>query len=109
MSADFPVGIPFNIASYALLLWIVAQMTGYTASTFTHFVADAHIYLNQIDGVLEQLEREPQPLPRLVYTGPNLYELFEDKGPEVFEYITTNMFTVDDYNPHRPIKYAFNV
>lgn len=109
MSADFPLGIPFNITSYSLLLWIIARMTGYTPGTFTHFVADAHVYVNQIDGVLEQIERNPRPLPKLVYTGPDLFDLCEQHGPEVFEHLTPNMFNLDEYDPHPPIVYPFNV
>lgn len=64
-SCDLFLGIPFNIASYALLLELFAWWTGYTAGTLTMFLADAHIYVNHIDQVKEQLTREPKPLPRL--------------------------------------------
>jgi len=64
-SCDFFLGIPFNIASYALLLEILARITGYTAGTLTGFLADAHIYENHIDQVMEQLSRTPFSLPKL--------------------------------------------
>src|ERR1700741_1733689 len=64
-SCDMFLGIPFNIASYALLLELFCHWTGYTAGTLTMFLADAHIYVNHIDQVKEQLTREPYPLPKL--------------------------------------------
>lgn len=64
-SCDFFLGVPFNIASYALLLEILAKHTGYTAGTLTWFGADCHIYENHLDQVKEQLTREPKPLPKL--------------------------------------------
>ena len=109
MSADFPLGVPFNITSYSLLLWIVARMAGYTPGTFTHFLADAHIYMNQLDGVLEQLERTPRPLPTLVYSGPDLRELRAAYGRGVFDHVWPEYFKLDGYDPHPAINYAFNV
>lgn len=64
-SCDMFLGIPFNIASYALLLELFCHWTGYTAGTLTMFLADAHIYVNHIEQVKEQLTREPKPLPKL--------------------------------------------
>jgi thymidylate synthase len=65
-SADLAVGVPFNIASYALLLMMVARATGLTPGFFVHTFGDAHIYLNHVDGVRVQLEREPLPLPTVL-------------------------------------------
>ncbi len=64
-SADLALGVPFNIASYALLLEMVAKETGKRARYFVHTFGDAHIYLNHVEGVKQQLEREPLPLPTL--------------------------------------------
>lgn len=64
-SADLALGVPFNIASYALLLTMVAQETGLTPGVFVHTLGDAHVYLNHLDGIREQLSREPYPRPRV--------------------------------------------
>jgi thymidylate synthase len=65
-SADLAVGVPFNIASYALLLMMVAQECGLQPGVFVHTLGDAHIYLNHIEGLQLQLQRRPYPLPRVI-------------------------------------------
>jgi len=78
-SADVAVGVPFNIASYALLLMMVAQECDLTPRFFVHTFGDAHIYANHIDGVKEQLTRTPGPLPTVVIKKKPFFELeFED-------------------------------
>lgn len=78
-SADVALGVPFNIASYALLLMMVAQECGLTPGVFVHTLGDAHIYLNHIDGLQRQLKRIPKPLPSVKIVPKNIFEItFED-------------------------------
>ena len=78
-SADMALGVPFNIASYALLLTMVAQECDLTPGWFIHTFGDAHVYRNHVDGLREQLERDPKPLPRLEVARKPVDELsFED-------------------------------
>jgi thymidylate synthase len=78
-SADLALGVPFNIASYALLMSMMAQECGLVPGVFTHTLGDAHIYQNHIEGLKTQLEREPLPLPRLrLAAKPTLALAFDD-------------------------------
>jgi thymidylate synthase len=77
-SADLALGVPFNIASYALLTAMIAQECGLQPRTFVHTLGDAHIYLNHVEGVKTQLAREPLPLPRLVLAPKKTLELTYD-------------------------------
>lgn len=93
-SCDFPVGVPFNIASYALLLHLLAKETGYEEGQLCGFFDDAHIYENQIGGVVKQLDRDPKQLPRIET------ESYDDgRGFSVFnwEYVDTTVFNYDPY------------
>jgi thymidylate synthase len=78
-SADIAVGVPFNIASYALLNMMIAQECGLTPGIFTHTFGDAHIYSDHLDGINAQLKREPGPLPRVTIANKPIFDLkFED-------------------------------
>lgn len=78
-SADVALGVPFNIASYALLLAMMAQECDLAPGIFVHTLGDTHIYLNHADGLKEQLQRIPKPLPRLRITRKPFFEIrFED-------------------------------
>ncbi|MDO5036173.1 MAG: thymidylate synthase [Porphyromonas sp.] len=93
-SADLFLGVPFNIASYSLLLMMVAQVTGLEPGTFVHTLGDAHLYLNHIEQAREQLSREPRALPKMVLNP-------EVKDIEGFEY---EDFQLVGYDPHPHIK-----
>lgn len=89
-SADTFLGVPFNIASYALLLLMVAQVTGLEPGDFVHTLGDAHIYNNHFEQVKLQLEREPRALPKMII-NPDVKSIFDFKYED---------FTLTDYNPH---------
>ncbi|KRH93919.1 thymidylate synthase [Pseudoloma neurophilia] len=86
-SADVGLGVPFNIASYAILTKIIAFMTGYEAGEFIHFMADCHIYSNHIDALKEQLKREPYPFPKLKINPKREIKKIDDFEFEDFELI----------------------
>jgi thymidylate synthase len=96
-SGDIALGIPFNLACYSALTMAIANEVGLEYGTFAHTIVDAHIYENHVEGLKEQLTREPRPLPKLEIADKPVDELeFDD-------------FTLKDYNPHPSIKFEVAV
>lgn len=93
-SADIFLGVPFNIASYALLTMMVAQVCNLKLGDFVHTLGDAHIYSNHMDQVQEQLTRELRPLPQM-QINPSVTDIFSFKFED---------FTLENYDPHPAIK-----
>lgn len=98
-SADSFLGVPFNIASYALLTMMVAQVCGLEPGDFVHTLGDAHLYRNHLEQARLQLTREPRPLPRMII-NPNVQNIND---------FTYEDFTLEGYDPHPHIKAEVSV
>ena len=93
------MGVPFNIASYALLTMMIAQVTGLGYGDFVHTFGDAHVYNNHMEQIRLQLSREPRSLPKMLI-NPEIKNIFE---------FTFKDFNLVDYNPHPHIKGVVSV
>lgn len=93
-SADMGLGVPFNIASYSLLTRLIAQVCGLKAGDFVHVIGDAHVYLNHVDALREQITRVPKSFPTLKI-NPEISDI------DSFQF---SDFTVEGYSPHAAIK-----
>lgn len=98
-SADIFLGVPFNIASYSLLMMMVAKVTGLKPGEFIHTLGDAHIYTNHLEQVNTQLSRQPRPLP----------EMKLNPAIKKIEDFTFSDFTLENYDPHPHIKAPISV
>jgi thymidylate synthase len=96
-SGDIAIGIPFNLAAYSLLTAILAQEAGLALGSFSHTIVDAHIYVNHVDGLREQLTRTPRPLPQLHIAR------------KPIDTLTFDDFTISDYQPYDAIKFEVAV
>jgi thymidylate synthase len=100
-SNDIPLGNPFNVASYALLLHIFAKMTNLIPNDLIVVIGDTHIYKNQIEGIKEQLKRDPKPFPTLKFS----YDInFDGTIDDFLDSCTWEDFIIDGYDPHPTIK-----
>ena len=102
-SADLALGVPFNLACYALLTQTLAGIAGMTPGRFAHTLVDAHIYVDHVDGLREQLTRTPQPAPRLTI-APGA-----EGAPLGLDHLTMDAFTLEGYDPAPRIRFPVAV
>lgn len=100
-SCDLALGVPSNIVSYALLLMLIAQITGKKVGTFTHFMWNVHIYEDQLDGMKKLIKRESLDSPT-IEINPNIKTL-----EDLETWVSVDDFVIKDYKPHPPIKFPF--
>ena len=99
-SADLGLGIPFNIASYALLTHMMARVTGTEAHELIIQLGDAHVYKDHVEALEEQLKREPRPFPKLRWA--------RDEINDIEDFVYSD-FVIEGYNPHGPIAMKMSV
>jgi thymidylate synthase len=99
-SADMGLGVPFNIASYALLTCMIAHVTGLKPGELVHTIGDAHVYKNHVEPLKEQLSRTPRPFPKLV---------IDPTAPKDIDLIRFEHFEVAEYDPHPAIKMEMSI
>lgn len=119
-SADTGLGVPFNIASYALLLHMICHVTGLKPGEFIHMMGDAHVYVDHIDALKTQLEREPRPFPTLTINRTDRRGVAEPREDETkaeriermvreLETFEIEDFVVEGYQPHAAVKMEMSV
>lgn len=101
-SCDYPLGVPYNIASYALLLRVVANMTGLKAGELSHVMHNIHIYEDQLEAFKEQMDRKPKPSPTIIVPTYGSLEEFCDHA-------TKNSFVIENYDHDEAIRFPFSV
>lgn len=99
MSADVPIGVPYNIASYSILTAMIAQVVGMVPDEFVYTLGDAHAYLNQIEKAEEQLKREPMSLPKLLL-NPDIKNIDDFKLEDI---------KIVGYKSHAKLDYEISV
>ncbi|KAK4245500.1 thymidylate synthase/dCMP hydroxymethylase domain-containing protein [Corynascus novoguineensis] len=104
-SCDMGLGVPFNIASYALLTHMLAHVCGLVPGSLTHVMGDAHVYLNHVDALRTQLEREPRDFPELEIANDRL----DEKGERSIDGWRAEDFVIKGYNPHKTIPMEMSV
>lgn len=98
-SCDMGLGVPFNIASYALLTRLIAHVTGLLPGEFIHTMGDTHVYVDHIDALKQQLEREPRPFPKLTI----------NRKVDSIDDFKLEDLTLEDYKPHGKIDMKMSV
>lgn len=107
-SCDMGLGVPFNIASYALLTKMIAHVTDLDCGEFVHTMGDSHIYLDHTEALKVQLEREPRPFPKM-YIRPSQGESCETRTVENIDDFRLEDFVLEGYDPHKKIDMVMSV
>jgi len=103
-STDVPLGLPFNLASYGILLEILGKIVNMVPDELIANLGDTHIYKNQIDGIKEQLTREPYKLPKLIHHKTDEFYKSLSEGFSLITHLDKTDFTIDKYQSHPTIE-----